>query len=60
MPFAKVRIGRAGGAPIARPHVRIPLAKATVDDLAALAMQTTVPATEQSRSDAGAKIDDND
>ena len=59
-PVAEVRFAMGGGGPVAHNNRRVPLARATVDGLAALAMQITVPATDQSRSDAGAMIDDND
>jgi len=56
----QLRIEASSATPARQPQGRMPLAQATLDGLSALAMQTTVPATEQSRSDAGAKIDDND
>lgn len=57
---AHLRIGTFAALPVTQPQGRLSLAPATLDGLGAMAMQTTVPATEQSRSDAGAKIDDND
>lgn len=58
--IACLRAGPCNDAPMTKARGRMPLKQATLDGLGALAMQTTVPATEQSRSDAGAKIDDND
>ena len=57
---AEIRIAPAESVPVFGAGLRAPLMQSTVDGLSALAMETTVPATEQSRSDAGAKIDDND
>jgi hypothetical protein len=57
---AEVRIAPVESVPVFGAGLRAPLMQSTVDGLSALAMETTVPATEQSRSDAGAKIDDND
>ncbi|HSG36858.1 MAG TPA: DUF3726 domain-containing protein [Paracoccaceae bacterium] len=57
---ARVVLGPIGQGPTVHSGTRVALEKSTVDGLSALAMNTTVPATEQSRSDAGAKIDDND
>ncbi len=57
---ARVILAPIGQGPALQSGTRVALEKSTVGGLSALAMETTVPATEQSRSDAGAKIDDND